>query len=91
LPIHVNLAIVHARKKEFAKAERVLRNALTIDKKYPRAHAVLGAVLMDLGQFSEAEASTQAALDLLPPDDPMRPGIEKQLAICRQLQKQESR
>jgi hypothetical protein len=51
----------------------------------------LGHVLLRQGRFAEASASTRRALQLLPPQHPLRNYATRQLQQCEQFRKLETR
>jgi tetratricopeptide (TPR) repeat protein len=61
------------------------RDAITADPKYAPAHGALGLALLEQGRFAEARDSTRKALDLLPPNDSLRPLVSRQLQRCERL------
>jgi tetratricopeptide (TPR) repeat protein len=62
-----------------------LRLAIDCDPKTALAHSNLGQVLLEKGRFAEARTSTRNALQLLPPDHPLRPLASRTLQQCETL------
>src|SRR5262249_17495242 len=48
-------------------------------------HGNLGLTLLQRGRFAEARKATRRCLDLLPPNDPFRQPVNRQLQQCEQL------
>jgi Flp pilus assembly protein TadD len=66
-------------KKDIDGAIREYRLAIDCDPKLATAYGALGQVLLEQGRFAEARTSTRSALELLPPDHPLRPVASRQL------------
>jgi hypothetical protein len=58
------------------------RQALTLDPKYAKAHGAMGEALLQQGRFAAARESTSRALELLPPESPLRRLALQQLRGC---------
>ncbi len=58
------LALIHATRKEYPEAIRLLRQALELDPSNVAAHADLGTALMETGQRAAARAEFERALAL---------------------------
>lgn len=62
----VNQAVILLKQKQYADAEKQLRQALTINARNPYAHNLLGIALRDQGKFTDARAAYEAALSIDP-------------------------
>ncbi len=58
------LALVHAKRREYGEAIRLLREALELDPSNVAAHADLGTALMEMGRRAQARAEFGRALAL---------------------------
>jgi tetratricopeptide (TPR) repeat protein len=79
------LGIVFFDQGKRAEAATEYRNAIELDPKHPLAYVVLGQILFQQGQFSEARQANQRCLDLLPANDPRRNFVSQQLNLCEQM------
>lgn len=62
----VNQAVILLKQKQYADAEKQLRQALVINTRNPYAHNLLGIALREQGKFPEARAAYEAALGIDP-------------------------
>jgi tetratricopeptide (TPR) repeat protein len=60
------LAIIHAQRREFEEAERLIQSALMLAPDHAEAHFNRGNIQRELGQFEEALASYERTLALAP-------------------------
>jgi tetratricopeptide (TPR) repeat protein len=79
---HYNLALALTMRKKLDDAVAEYREAIRLDAAHIAAHANQGAVLMDLGRFSEARLALERTLQLLAPKDPLREAISRDLQAC---------
>jgi tetratricopeptide (TPR) repeat protein len=82
---HNNLGMVLYAQGDVKGALDHYQKALALDPKFANAHGALGEALLAQGRFAEARASSQRAYDLLPPKDPLRPYVTRQLRDCQRL------
>jgi tetratricopeptide (TPR) repeat protein/serine/threonine protein kinase len=80
-----NLGLTFAERKQWAEAIKAFDKAIAIDPNFAQAHGNLGLALLQQGAFAEAAKANQQALDLLPPTDPWRDRVERQLKESQAL------
>jgi serine/threonine-protein kinase len=81
-PAHNNLGNVLHAKGQLNAAVDEYRQALALDPRYAKAHRALGFALLQQGSYAPARESTLRALELLPPDSPLRQVALQQLRHC---------
>jgi serine/threonine-protein kinase len=79
---HHNLGIALQAKGKLDAAIDEYRQAIALDPKYAQAHGALGLALLQQGRYAAARESTVRALELLPPDSPLRRVVLPQLRSC---------
>jgi tetratricopeptide (TPR) repeat protein len=82
---HYNLGKALRANGQVDEGIREYRAAIEINPELSVAHGALGLALLQLGRFTEARNSTSRCMDLLPPDDPLRQVVSRQLQQCEQL------
>jgi serine/threonine-protein kinase len=82
--LHHNLNAALYAKGQLEEAIRECRLAIKLDPKFAQAHGALGLVLAEQGRFAEAREANQRCLKLLPPGDPLRQPVTRQLRQCEQ-------
>jgi tetratricopeptide (TPR) repeat protein len=88
---HTNLGNLLEECGDLDGAIAADKTATVCDPKLPQAHGALGKALLMHGRFAEASASTRRALQLLPPEDPLRNVVTQQLRLCERLCKLDTR
>lgn len=78
--VHFSLATSALSEGRYADAAARASEALRLDPNIFHGHAVLGSALLRLGRVEEAAANLRTALERAAADDPLRPGIERDLA-----------
>ena len=74
-----SLAEVYVRQDDPARAEPYAREALRLEPGNPAAHNILGITLASNGNFGEAIAQFQQALQITPGDPQVRANLERTL------------
>jgi serine/threonine-protein kinase len=80
--VRYNLGIVLLNDGQTDKAINAFRQTIGIEPGHPYAHAALGHALLVKGQLAEAPAHLRIALDLLPPADPLRAQVDRDLSAA---------
>jgi len=62
----VNQAVILLKQKQYADAEKQLRQALAINTRNPYTHNLLGIALREQGKFTDARVAYEAALGIDP-------------------------
>jgi serine/threonine protein kinase/tetratricopeptide (TPR) repeat protein len=81
----VNLGLALQVKGRLVDAVAEYRKAIELDPSGALAHEALGEALLQEGHFAEARAATRRWLDLLSPDDPLRPLARERLGLLKRL------
>jgi tetratricopeptide (TPR) repeat protein len=83
--VHFNLGVALFAQRDVEEAIAHYRQAIKLDPRHATALGALGEALYAQGAFAEALTATHKALELLPPGDPLRPRVTRQLQDCQQL------
>lgn len=81
----VNQGIIYVRQEKFEDAERVIREALSVNNQNPYAHNALGLVLREQGRFDDARTAYSTALTL----DPMYARAHFNMGVLAELYMQD--
>jgi serine/threonine-protein kinase len=79
---HYNLALALSHGGRVEESVAPFEQALRIDPRLAEAHGALGLALLAQGRLGEAKAAIRRCLGLLPPGDPRRAELEKQVRRC---------
>jgi Flp pilus assembly protein TadD len=82
---HNDLGNALSAKGRLDEAIREFRKASELNPKDATPHYNLGLTLLQFGRFTEAREATRRCLDLLPPNDPLRQQVTRQLQRCEQF------
>jgi serine/threonine protein kinase/Flp pilus assembly protein TadD len=83
--LRVNLGMALHVNGRLEDAVTEYRKAVELDPSGAPAHEALGGALLQQGRFAEARAATRRWLDLLSPDDPLRPLARERLGLLERL------
>src|SRR5262249_25558025 len=72
-------------QQKLPEASAALKKSIQLDPKLAQAHGGLALVLLQQGQFAEAQQATLKCLKLLPPTAPQRDAAQRQLQQCERL------